>query len=178
MNNFFVKQKYVLLSLLALGCTLVMLTKVLIPQGIHQIDKITTTVSLLNNSNKVLKGNLDPDSLLAEYQRITTEIETRVSTAVSASDILKTILKLAAQSEVQLQDLTTGEKMLKNPQVEFPVSFKANGSFKQMQNLITDLENSPLCIKITSLNMEAAASGSIITSVQMSVLAQAERGDE
>ena len=178
MNHFFSKHRYVLLSALTIIVVAYLLVEFIVPEGVKSVEQFTAIRAEAQKTNLLQDDLKSPDELIAEYKKISSQIDSRINVGVTSSGILKNILETASSDSVQLLDLSTGERILQGKRAEYPVSFKATGRYRNFHDFVTDLENGIYCLKISSVDMEPSKGDVVTASVRMSILGKSGGSNE
>ncbi|MBQ3779824.1 MAG: hypothetical protein II835_17480 [Fibrobacter sp.] len=113
-----------------------------------------------------------PDSLIAEYNKVSTRIKKYTNVQVTSSKILTFVHEVASKSGIVLNDLSTGEMHSSESEIEIPVSFKTNDSFLDVLRFLKELENGMFCIRIDDVSLNREEKGRVSASVRFSVLSR------
>lgn len=113
-----------------------------------------------------------PDSLIANYKKLSSEMDSYINVSVSSSKLLTFIVDAAKRNDVVLQDLSTGEVSNRGENLVYPVNFKASSDFKRFLRFLTSLENSTYCVNVEHVDMQAD-----YASVRLSVLSKGASGE-
>lgn len=173
MSLFFQKNRFVIYSILTIVMVFAVIAKFLVPEGITAVSEFTAIRAEAHKTMLIQDDAKSPDELIAEYKKISAQIDSRINVEVSASGILKSILETAASDSVQLLDLSTAERVLHGNRAEYPVSFKASGQFQHFHDFVTDLENGIYCLKISSIEVLPDKGNQVIASIRVSILGKA-----
>lgn len=178
MSLFFQKNRFLIYSVLTVAIVVAVIAKYLVPIGTAAVGEYTAIRAEANKTTLMQDDAKSPDELIAEYKKISAQIDSRINVEVSASGILKSILETAASDSVQLLDLSTAERELHGYRAEYPVSFKASGNYHNFHDFVTDLENGIYCLKISSIDVQPDKDNLIIASIRMSILGKAGGSNE
>ena len=172
MNEFLSRNKYRLFVLLVLAITLFAICYFVVPKVTLVGDSLSLVRSQLRISETV-QGNVEsPDSLIAEYRKISEQIEKHTRIQVTSSKILTFVHGTAEKMNVTLQDLSTGEIARSGDKIEIPVSFKARAIFGDLHKFLTEIENGVCCIAVGDVNMNREENGSVSASIRLSVVSR------
>ncbi|WP_405329095.1 GspMb/PilO family protein [Fibrobacter sp.] len=111
-----------------------------------------------------------PDSLIAEYNKVSARIKKYTDVQVTSSKILSFVHEVAGKSGIVLNDLSTGEMRYSENETEIPVSFRTRASFVDVLKFLKELENGMFCIRTDDVNMAREEKGVVAASVRFSVL--------
>lgn len=168
MSGFLARYKYTLLTVLSVVALVAIIGVYLFPRMKDASGILVAIRSEIGESSVLDNGTTSPDSLIANYKKISLELDSYVNVSVSSSKILTFILEASKQNEVVLQDLSTGEVARRGENLEYPVRFKANSGFPQFLRFLTTLENSTYSVKVVNVDMRPG-----VASVYLSVLSKA-----
>ena len=146
--------------------------KLLFPVANSVGVRIFEVVNEMKVLHQVGENQVVSDSLLQEYRNTLQQKNALLGTNKSASDILKLLLDLSQQNQLVLLDLSTQEPETKTNSTENPVVFQALGEFPKIHRFLTEVENSDLCIKVSTIRMDREEAGSVKASVELSVFVQ------
>ena len=178
MSLFFQKNRFVIYSILTIVMVFAVIAKFLVPEGITAVSEFTAIRAEAQKTTLLQDDAKSPDELIANYRKISSQIESRINVEVSASGILRNILETAAADSIQLLDLTTAERHLQGNRAEYPVNFKASGRYHDFHDFVTDLENGIYCLKISSIDVQPGKGNLVTASVRMSILGKAGGSNE
>lgn len=178
MSLFFQKNRFLIYSVLTVAIVVAVFAKYLVPVGMAAVGEYTAIRAEAHKTMLIQDDAKSPDELIAEYKKISSQIDSRINVEVSASGILKSILETAASDSVQLLDLSTAERVLHGNRAEYPVSFKASGQFQHFHDFVTDLENGIYCLKISSIEVLPDKGNQVIASIRVSILGKAGGSNE
>lgn len=167
MNELFSRYKYPLLSAFVVVVTLFLIVYFMVPKAVRAGEILSTVRAELDVSKSSNGAVRSPDSLIADYKRMSAQIDEHINVPVSSSKILKFILGAADSNKVSLQDLSTGEVVKSELYLEYPVSFKARADFSQLHKFLLTLENGIYCVKVSDIDMKQD-----LSSVKLSVLSK------
>lgn len=168
MNSLLSRFKYPLLTCFCIGVSIFLIFYFMFPKMQMASEIFVSVRSEVANSGKLGETAQSPDSLVAEYRRISSELDSYVNVPVSFSRILTFILDASKEFGVNVQDLSTGEVVVKDGNLEYPVKFKVNSEFPQFHRFLTSLENGKYCVKIENVDMKPG-----VVLVGLSVLSKA-----
>ncbi|MFA6733758.1 MAG: type 4a pilus biogenesis protein PilO [Sphaerochaetaceae bacterium] len=168
MKTFIIRQWFRILACATALSLILVLFEVFVP-AMHAVGKeFTSAVSELRSPPQSMDAKA-ADSLIKGLNILTTETERLTNQRISSSGILKVLLGTAKKNGVEILDLSTREETVSSQNTEYPVTFKAQGSFRGFLAFIADLESGSLCVKVSSLKMQASE-GKLSAGVELSVL--------
>lgn len=173
MSGFLARYKYTLLTVLSVVALVAIIGVYLFPRMKEASGILVAIRSEIGESSFLDNGAASPDSLIASYKKISSELDSYVNASVTSSKILTFVLEASKENGVALQDLSTGEVINRGENLEYPVRFKAKSGFPQFHRFLTALENSTYCVKVENVDM---VSGN--ASVNLSVLAKSSIVDK
>jgi Tfp pilus assembly protein PilO len=163
------RYRYILSSIAVVIVFIFFFIKALLPLANSVGVRFFETVNEMKTLHQVGENHVVTDSLLEEYRVTLKQMDAFLGTNKSASDILKLLLDLSQQHQLVLLDLSTQEPESKTHSTEYPVVFQALGEFPKIHRFLTDVENSDLCIKVSTIRMEREDTGRAKASVELSV---------
>lgn len=86
----------VIYSILTIVMVFAVIAKFLVPEGITAVSEFTAIRAEAQKTTLLQDDAKSPDELIAEYRKISSQIESRINVEVSASGILRSILETAA----------------------------------------------------------------------------------
>lgn len=172
MKSFLSKNKYNVLTLLAVLAIIALLAFCIVPKAVVFSERLTSVRSEVKIAESIGDMVASPDSLIDEYRKVSSQIDRYVNARATSSRILAYIHDTAQKKKVSLHDLSTGEIKRSSGKTEIPVSFRMNASFADMHEFVTELENGIFCIQLHDVNMNREESGRVDVSVQLSVLSK------
>ena len=177
MRSFLSRNKYGIMSLVAVVVTLAALALFIVPKAAAVGTDLAEIRSEVRIAGAVQGNVVSPDSLIAEYNKVSAQIEKYVNAQVSSSKILTFIHGSAEREGVALRDLSTGDVSRSAGKIEIPVSFRANSTFAALHRFLTDLENGAYCTRLQSVNMNREENGRVEASVRLSVMSKGGAGE-
>ena len=172
MKMFLSQKKYGLIAIATVLFTLYALFRFVVPSA----KNVAESFSLARSEIKMLESmqNVDasPDSLIAEYNKVSTRIKKYTDVQVTSSKILSFVHEVAGKSGIVLNDLSTGEMRSSESEIEIPVSFKTNDSFIDVLKFLKELENGIFCIRVDDVSLNREEKGRVSVSVRFSVLSR------
>lgn len=172
MNRLLYRYKYSLLSCCLIALTVFLIGFFIFPKMLVASDILVSIRSEVKDAGGLVENSKSPDSLIAEYGRISSELDSYVNVPVSSSKILTFILEAAKDYGVTLQDLSTGEIVSRGENLEYPVKFKSSAGFNSFLRFMTSLENGIYCVKVVDVDMDSKSA-----SVRLSVLSKVVRDE-
>lgn len=172
MNGFFARYKYSLLTVVSVAVLVAIIGVFLFPKMKDASGILVAIRSEIDNTAMLENGGASPDSLIASYKKISSELDSYVNVSVSSSKILTFVLEASKANGVVLQDLSTGEVSRRGENLVYPVKFKANSDFPHFHRFLTTLENGIYCVKVENLDMQPGSA-----SVNLSVLSKVGRDE-
>lgn len=83
-------------AILTIVMVFAVIAKFLVPEGITAVSEFTAIRAEAQKTTLLQDDAKSPDELIAEYRKISSQIESRINVEVSASGILRSILETAA----------------------------------------------------------------------------------
>lgn len=172
MRSLLSRYKYSILTTLSVLASVLVVALVLFPKMQSASGILVAIRSEIGNAHVMENIDGSPDSLIANYKKISAEMDSYVNVTVSSSKLLTFIVEAANENGVVLQDLSTGEVSNRGENLVYPVNFKANSDFKRFQRFLTSLENSTYCVNVEQVDMQGD-----FASVRLSVLSKGGSGE-
>ena len=176
MKMFLSQKKYGIIATVAVLLTLCVLFYYVVPAAKKAAVLFFETRSEIKMSETMQNVDASPDSLIAEYNRVSSQIQKYTNVHVSSSKILTFVHEVAAKSKIVLSDLSTGEMHRTEGEIEIPVSFKTSAPFVDVLRFLKELENGMFCIRADGVNLNREEKGNVSASVQFSVLSRNANG--
>ena len=172
MKMFLSRKKYSIIAFAAILFTLYALFWFVVPSAKNVADSFSVAHSEIKMSESMQNVDISPDSLIAEYNKVSSRIKKYTNVQVTSSKILKFVHEVASKSGIVLNDLSTGELHSSESEIEIPVSFKTNDSFIDVLKFLKELENGMFCIRIDDVNLNREEKGRVFALVRFSVLSR------
>lgn len=170
MKLFLSRKKYSIITAVAVVASLYILFSVVVPFAKQDAKTFFSTHAEIEMSETVQKESISPDSLIAEYNNVSAQIQKYTNVRVTSSKILTFVHEVAGKSGVVLNDLSTGEMHVFGDEIEIPVSFRVNAPFADVLKFLKELENGGFCLRADEVNMNGGEKNLVSTSVRFSVL--------
>lgn len=172
MKMFLSQKKYTIIALVAVIVTLYVVLSVVVPTVKVDAETFFMVRSEIEMSEKAQESVTSPDSLIAEYEKVSQRIKKYTNVRVSSSKILSFVHEVANKTGFVLTDLSTGEMRYSGNEMEIPVSFRAKAPFTDVLVFLRDLENGGFCIRVDDVGMNGEEKNLVATSVRFSVLSR------
>ena len=172
MKMFLSQKKYTIIALVAVVATLYVVLSVVVPTVKVDADTFFMVRSEIEMSEMAQESVSSPDSLIAEYEKVSQRIKKYTNVRVSPSKILTFVHEVASKTGFVLTDLSTGEMRYSGNEMEIPVSFRAKAPFTDVLVFLRDLENGGFCIRVDDVGMNGEEKNIVATSVRFSVLSR------
>ena len=172
MKMFLSRKKYSIIAFAAVLFTLYALFWFVVPSAKNVAESFSSARSEIKMSESMQNVDASPDSLIAEYNKVSTRIKKYTNVQVTSSKILTFVHEVASKSGIVLNDLSTGEMHTSESEIEIPVSFKTNDSFIDVLKFLKELENGMFCIRIDDVSLNREEKGRVSASVRFSVLSR------
>jgi ABC-type uncharacterized transport system, periplasmic component len=172
MKMFLSQKKYSIIAAVAVIATLYVLFSVVVPVAKRDAETFFVARSEIEMSESVHNVTSSPDSLIAEYKKLSTRIQKFTNVRVTSSKILTFVHEVANKSGIVLNDLSTGEMRVSGNETEIPVSFRVNAPFADVLKFLKELENGGFCIRADDVSMNGGEKNLVSTSVRFSVLSR------
>ena len=172
MKMFLSQKKYTIIALVAVVTTLYVVLSVVVPTVKVDAETFFMVRSEIEMSEMTQESVKSPDSLIAEYEKVSQSIRKYTNARVSPSKILTFVHDIAGKTGFVLTDLSTGEMRYSNNEIEIPVAFRAKASFTDVLVFLRDLENGGFCIRVDDVGMNSEEKDLVATSVHFSVLSR------
>lgn len=172
MKIFLSRKKYSIISFAAVLFSMYAVFWFVVPSAKNVADSFSVAHSEIKMSESMQNVDISPDSLIAEYNKVSSRIKKYTNVQVTSSKILKFVHEVASKSGIVLNDLSTGELHSSESEIEIPVSFKTNDSFIDVLNFLKELENGMFCIRIDDVNLNREEKGRVSALVRFSVLSR------
>ena len=172
MKIFLSRKKYSIISFAAVLFSMYAVFWFVVPSAKNVADSFSVAHSEIKMSESMQNVDISPDSLIAEYNKVSSRIKKYTNVQVTSSKILKFVHEVASKSGIVLNDLSTGELHSSESEIEIPVSFKTNDSFIDVLKFLKELENGMFCIRIDDVNLNREEKGRVSASVRFSVLSR------
>jgi hypothetical protein len=170
MKMFLSQKKYGIIAVIAVAMTLFILFSFVVPSAKLAMETFANARSEIRMSESVQSIESSPDSLIAEYNKVSARIKKYTNVQVTSSKILTFVHEVAGKSGIVLNDLSTGEMRNSENEMEIPVSFRTKASFIDVLKFLKELENGMFCIRTDDVNMAREEKGIVTASVRFSVL--------
>lgn len=170
MKMFLSQKKYGLIAIATVLFTLYALFRFVVPSAKNVAESFSLARSEIKMSESMQNVDASPDSLIAEYNKVSTRIKKYTDVQVTSSKILSFVHEVAGKSGIVLNDLSTGEMRSSESEIEIPVSFKTNDSFIDVLKFLKELENGIFCIRVDDVSLNREEKGRVSASVRFSVL--------
>ena len=174
MKMFLSQRKYEIIASVAVITTLYVLFYFVVPAAKSAVETFFMARSEIKMSESVQNADSSPDSLIAEYNMVSSRIQKYTNVHVNSSKILSFVHEVAGNTGVVLTDLSTGEMRSTESEIEIPVFFKTSAPFVDVLNFLKELENGMYCVRADVANLSREEKG-ISASVKFSVLTQNKR---
>ena len=172
MKMFLSQKKYGLIAIATVLFTLYALFRFVVPSAKNVAESFSLARSEIKMSESMQNVDASPDSLIAEYNKVSTRIKKYTDVQVTSSKILSFVHEVAGKSGIVLNDLSTGEMRSSESEIEIPVSFKTNDSFIDVLKFLKELENGIFCIRVDDVSLNREEKGRVSVSVRFSVLSR------
>ena len=172
MKIFLSRKKYSIISFAAVLFSMYAVFWFVVPSAKNVADSFSVAHSEIKMSESMQNVDASPDSLIAEYNKVSTRIKKYTNVQVTSSKILTFVHEVASKSGIVLNDLSTGEMHSSESEIEIPVSFKTNDSFLDVLRFLKELENGMFCIRIDDVSLNREEKGRVSASVRFSVLSR------
>ena len=172
MKLFLSQKKYSIIAIVAVVATLYVVFLIVVPVAKLDAETFFMARSEIKMSESVHETVSSPDSLIAEYKKVSARIQKYTNVRVTSSRILTFVHEVAGKSGIVLNDLSTGEMRSSGNEIEIPVSFRAKAPFADVLKFLKDLENGEFCIRADDVNMNSEEKNLVSTSVRFSVLSR------
>ena len=172
MKIFLSRKKYSIISFAAVLFSMYAVFWFVVPSAKNVADSFSVAHSEIKMSESMQNVDISPDSLIAEYNKVSSRIKKYTNVQVTSSKILKFVHEVASKSGIVLNDLSTGELHSSESEIEIPVSFKTNDSFIDVLKFLKELENGMFCIRIDDVNLNREEKGRVSALVRFSVLSR------
>lgn len=174
MKMFLSQRKYEIIASIAVITTLYVLFYFVVPAAKSAVETFFMARSEIKMSESVQNADSSPDSLIAEYNMVSSRIQKYTNVHVNSSKILSFVHEVAGKTGVVLTDLSTGEMRSTETEIDIPVFFKTSAPFVDVLNFLKELENGMYCVRADVANLSREEKG-ISASVKFSVLTQNKR---
>ena len=172
MKMFLSQKKYTIVAAVAVVATLYVLFSIVVPVAKRDAETFLMARSEIEMSETVLNVSTSPDSLIAEYKKLSTRIQKFTNVRVTSSKILTFVHEVAGKSGIVLNDLSTGEMRVSDNETEIPVSFRVKAPFADVLKLLKELENGGFCIRADDVNLNGEEKNLVAATVRFSVLSR------
>lgn len=172
MKMFLSQKKYGIIAIATVLFTLYALFRFVVPSAKNVAESFSLARSEIKMSESMQNVDASPDSLIAEYNKVSTRIKKYTDVQVTSSKILSFVHEVAGKSGIVLNDLSTGEMRYSESEIEIPVSFKTNDSFIDVLKFLKELENGIFCIRVDDVSLNREEKGRVSASVRFSVLSR------
>ncbi len=172
MKMFLSQKKYGLIAIASVLFTLYALFRFVVPSAKNVAESFSLARSEIKMSESMQNVDASPDSLIAEYNKVSARIKKYTDVQVTSSKILSFVHEVAGKSGIVLNDLSTGEMLSSESEIEIPVSFKTNDSFIDVLKFLKELENGIFCIRVDDVSLNREEKGRVSASVRFSVLSR------
>ena len=172
MKMFLSQKKYGIIAIATVLFTLYALFRFVVPSAKNVAESFSLARSEIKMSESMQNVDASPDSLIAEYNKVSTRIKKYTDVQVTSSKILSFVHEVAGKSGIVLNDLSTGEMHSSESEIEIPVSFKTNDSFIDVLKFLKELENGIFCIRVDDVSLNREEKGRVSASVRFSVLSR------
>ena len=172
MKMFLSQKKYGIIAIATVLFTLYALFRFVVPSAKNVAESFSLARSEIKMSESMQNVDASPDSLIAEYNKVSTRIKKYTDVQVTSSKILSFVHEVASRSGIVLNDLSTGEMRSSESEIEIPVSFKTNDSFIDVLKFLKELENGIFCIRVDDVSLNREEKGRVSASVRFSVLSR------
>lgn len=172
MKMFLSQKKYGIIAIATVLFTLYALFRFVVPSAKNVAESFSLARSEIKMSESMQNVDASPDSLIAEYNKVTARIKKYTDVQVTSSKILSFVHEVAGKSGIVLNDLSTGEMRSSESEIEIPVSFKTNDSFIDVLKFLKELENGIFCIRVDDVSLNREEKGRVSASVRFSVLSR------
>lgn len=172
MKMFLSQKKYTIIAFTAVISALYIVFSIVIPTAKLDAETFFMARSEIEMSEAEHESVVSPDSLIAEYQKVSQRIQKYTNARVNSSNILSFVHDVATKTGFVLTDLSTGEMRISGNESEIPVYFRAKSSFVDVINFLKELENGGFCIRADDVSMDSEEKGLVLTSVRFSVLSR------
>lgn len=172
MKMFLSQKKYTIIALTAIVAILYVVFSVVVPMVKVDAETFFMIRSEIELSEKAQESVTSPDSLIAEYQKVSQRIRKYTDAHVNSSKILSFVHDVATKAGFVLTDLSTGEMRISGNESEIPVYFRAKSSFVDVINFLKELENGGFCIRVDDVGLNGEENNLVSTSVRFSVLSR------
>ena len=172
MKMFLSQKKYTIIAAVAVIVSLYVLFSIVVPVAKRDAETFFVARSEIEMSESVQNVSSSPDSLIAEYKKVSSRIQKYTNVRVTSSKILRFVHEVANKSGIVLNDLSTGEMRVSGNETEIPVSFRVSALFTDVLKFLKELENGEFCIRADEVNMVREEKNLISTSVRFSVLSR------
>ena len=142
MKMFLSQKKYGIIAIATVLFTLYALFRFVVPSAKNVAESFSLARSEIKMSESMQNVDASPDSLIAEYNKVSARIKKYTDVQVTSSKILTFVHDIASKSGIVLNDLSTGEMHSSESEIEIPVSFKTNDSFIDVLKFLKELEES------------------------------------
>lgn len=174
MKMFLSQRKYEIIASIAVITTLYVLFYFVVPAAKSAAETFFMARSEIKMSESVQNADASPDSLIAEYNRVSSQIQKYTNVHVNSSKILSFVHEVAGKTGIVLSDLSTGEMRSTESEKEIPVFFKTSAPFVDVLKFLKELENGMYCVRADNVSLSREEKG-ISASVRFSVLSQNKR---
>ena len=171
MKMFLSQRKYEIIASIAVITTLYVLFYFVVPAAKSAAETFFMARSEIKMSESVQNADASPDSLIAEYNRVSLRIQKYTNVHVNSSKILSFVHEVAGKTGIVLSDLSTGEMRSTESEIEIPVFFKTSAPFVDVLKFLKELENGMYCVRADDVNLIREEKG-ISALVKFSVLSQ------
>lgn len=172
MKMFLSQKKYTIIAFAAIISSLYVVFSIVIPTAKSDAETFFMARSEIKMSEMEQESVASPDSLIAEYQKVSQRIRKYTNARVNSSKILSFVHDVATKTGFVLTDLSTGEMRISGNESEIPVYFRAKSSFVDVIIFLKELENGGFCIRADDVSMDSEEKGLVSTSVRFSVLSR------
>ena len=172
MKMFLSQKKYGIIAIATVLFTLYALFRFVVPSAKNVAESFSLARSEIKMSESMQNVDASPDSLIAEYNKVSARIKKYTDVQVTSSKILTFVHDIASKSGIVLNDLSTGEMHSSESEIEIPVSFKTNDSFIDVLKFLKELENGIFCIRVDDVSLNREEKGRVSASVRFSVLSR------
>lgn len=161
--------RYLILAIFLFILFSLFFIKSVIPIASIAGSRFVETVNEMKVLHQVNEKNVPTDSLLDQYRFILKQMDSFLLVDKTASGVLKHLLDLSQKHGLALLDLSTQEPASSSQGIEYPVVFQAVGAFPKVHRFLTDVENSDVCVKVSTIRMERDDSGNAKAYIELSV---------
>ena len=172
MKMFLSQKKYGIIAVVAVAFTLYALFGFIVPAAKHAAETFFMVRSEIKMSESVQNTDTSPDSLIAEYNNVSSRIKKYTNVHVTSSKILTFVHDVSGKTGMVLNDLSTGEMRYSGDKIEIPVFFKTYAPFIDVLKFLKELENGIFCIRADDVGLNRNENGLVSASVRFSVLSR------